>query len=116
MVWIGQNFRAQEVWVSSEIAGSIPNERHEQGVERRPWRGLAVQLLGPLTIVGGLVWGVAQPYRILILDRDSPGGDLYDYVFQGPLLVIVVGLAFAVFVAPGLAADLEPESRRDPAS
>ncbi len=101
--------------MSSEVATSIPSERQRQGVERRPWRALAVQLLGPLTIVGGLVWGVAQPYRILILDRDR-GGDLYDYVFQGPLLVILVGLAFAVLVAPGLVHDLALEERRDPAS
>lgn len=100
--------------MSSEIATSISNERRRQGIERRPWRALAVQLLGPLTIVGGLVWGVAQPYRILILDRDARGGNLYDYVFQGPLLVILVGLAFTVLVAPGLVADLDAEGRRDP--
>jgi hypothetical protein len=102
--------------VSSEIATSVPRETQREGVERRPWRALVVQLLGPITIVGGLVWGVAQPYRILILDRDARGGDLYDYVFQGPLLVILVGLAFAVLVAPGLVADLEAEERRDSAS
>jgi hypothetical protein len=111
----GQDSAAEEVWVSSEIATSVPRETQREGVERRPWRALAVQLLGPITIVGGLVWGVAQPYRILILDRDSRGGDLYDYVFQGPLLVILVGLAFAVLVAPGLVADLEAEERRDSA-
>jgi hypothetical protein len=98
--------------VSSEFATSIPSEERRQGVARRPWRTLAVQLLGPITIVGGLVWGVAQPYRILILDR-ARGGNLYDYVFQGPLLVIVVGLAFSVLVAPGLVHDLEAEERRD---
>jgi hypothetical protein len=102
--------------VSSEIATSIPSDRRRHGVERRPWRALAVQLLGPLTIVGGLVWGVAQPYRVLILDRDAGGGNIYDYVFQGPLLVIIVGLAFTFLVAPGLVADLDSVKRRDPAS
>jgi hypothetical protein len=90
--------------VSSEIATGIPRERRRQGVERRPWRALAVQLLGPLTIVGGLAWAVAQPYRIVILDR---GHNVYDYVFQGPLLVVLVGLAFTFLVAPGLVDDLE---------
>ena len=98
--------------MNSEVATSIPNERRDDRVVRRPWRGLAVQLLGPLTIVGGIVWGVAQPYRILILDHGR-GGDLYDYVFQGPLLVILVGLAFSVLVAPGLVHDLEAAERRD---
>ena len=97
--------------MNSDVATSIPSERERQGIERRPWRALVVQLLGPITIVGGLVWGVAQPYRILILDRGR-GGDLYDYVFQGPLLVIVVGLAFTLLVAPGLVHDLASEERR----
>ena len=111
----GQDFPAQEVWVGPEIATSIPSERPREGVERRPWRALAVQLLGPLTIIGGVVWGVAQPYRVLILDRGR-GGDLYDYVFQGPLLVILVGLAFTFLVAPGLVADLDSVQQRDSAS
>ena len=98
-----------------EIASSIPSERHRQRTERRPWRALAVQLLGPLTMIGGVVWGVAQPYRILLIDRGR-GGDLYDYVFQGPLLVIIVGLAFTFLVAPGLVDDLEAARRRDPES
>ena len=101
--------------MGTEIATSIPSEREKERVERRPWRALAVQLLGPLTMVGGVVWGVAQPYRILLIDRGR-GGDLYDYVFQGPLLVILVGLAYTVFVAPGLVADLEAAERDDSAS
>ena len=96
--------------MNSEIASSIPSERHQQGIERRPWRALTVQLLGPLTIVGGLVWAVAQPYRIVILDRD--GRNLYDYLFQAPLLVVFVGLAVTFLVAPGLVDDLEAVERR----
>src|SRR4029453_17311247 len=106
----GQDFPAQEVWVSSEIATSIPSDRRRQGVERRPWRALAVQLLGPLTIVGGVVWAVAQPYRIVILDRAGQG--IYDYLFQAPLLVVLVGLAFTFCIAPGLVEDLEAEELR----
>jgi hypothetical protein len=114
-VWFAQDFPAQEVWVGPEIATSIPSEREQQRVARRHWRALAVQLLGPLTMVGGVVWGVAQPYRILLIDRGG-GGDLYDYVFQGPLLVILVGLVYTVVVAPGLVADLEAVERDDSAS
>ena len=100
--------------MNSEIATSIPSDRRRQGIERRPWRALAVQLLGPLTIVGGLVWAVAQPYRIVILDRER-SSELYDYLFQAPLLVVLVGLVFTFLVAPGLVDDLEAGSRRDPA-
>lgn len=68
-----------------------------------------MQLLGPLTVVGGLVWAVAQPYRIVLLDREGSG--LYDYLFQGPLLAIAVGLVYTFAIAPGLVEDLEQTER-----
>ena len=98
--------------MSSEIATSIPREDERQGTVRRPWRALAIQLLGPLTILGGLVWAIAQPYRIVLLDRAGQG--IYDYLFQPPLLVMLVGLAFTLVIAPGLVEDLAAEERRDP--
>lgn len=100
--------------MSSEIATSIPREERRQGVLRRPSKSLAVQLIGPLTIVAGLVWAVAQPYRIVFLDRDGQG--LYDYLFQPPLLVVAVGLVFMFVVAPGLVEDLEGVEQDDSAS
>ena len=100
--------------MSSEIATSIPREDARQGVARRPWRVLAIHLLGPLTMVGGLVWAVAQPYRIVLLDREGQG--LYDYLFQPPLLVVLVGLVFTLGIAPGLVEDLDAEEQRGPPS
>jgi hypothetical protein len=91
--------------VSSEIATSIPREEERQGAVRRPWRALAIQLLGPLTMLGGLVWAIAQPYRIAFLYPERKG--FYDYLVQGPLLVVVVGALFMILIAPGLAEDLE---------
>jgi hypothetical protein len=99
--------------VNSEIASSITKEEALQAVERRPWRALAIQLLGPITIVVGLVWAVAQPYRIVFLEREDRG--VYDYVFQAPLLVVLVGLVYTFAIAPGLIEDLEAEESRDPA-
>jgi hypothetical protein len=96
--------------VSSEYATSIPREEAQEPAERRSWRTLAIQLLGPLTIVGGIVWAVAQPYRIVLLDRAGQG--IYDYLFQAPLLVVLVGLAFTFCIAPGLVDDLEAEELR----
>jgi hypothetical protein len=75
---------------------------------------LTVQLLGPLTILGGLVWAVSQPYRIVLLDRDGRG--LYDYLFQAPLLAIVVGFVFTVAIAPGLVEDLEARESDGPSA
>ena len=94
--------------MSSEIATGIP-ERAERRrrVTRRQLRALTVQLLGPLTMIAGVVWAVAQPYRIVLLD---PGGKgIYDFLFQPPLLVVVVGLAYSIGIAPGLVEDLEAD-------
>jgi hypothetical protein len=95
--------------VSSEIATSIRRRvvRRTRSDVRRQRRIVAVQLLGPLTILGGLVWAIAQPYRIAFLYPDGKG--FYDYLAQPPLLVVFVGLAFLLLIAPGLIEDLESE-------
>ena len=100
--------------MSSDIATSIPREDAPQGVARRSWRVLAVQLLGPLTIVAAIVWAVAQPYRIVVLDRDGQG--LWDYLFQPQLLVLLVGALFMLAIAPGLVEDVEALEQDDPAA
>ena len=100
--------------MNSDVATSIPREDARRRSARRPWRALAVQLLGPLTVVGGLVWAVAQPYRIVLLDRERHG--LYDYLFQAPLLAVAVGVLFTVAIAPGLVDDLEATERDGPAA
>lgn len=99
--------------MSSDIATGIPRDDARRRIARRTWRSLVVQLLGPITIVGGVVWAVAQPYRIVFLDRGGHG--VYDYLFQPPLLVVVVGLVFALAIAPGLVEDLENAESDDPA-
>jgi hypothetical protein len=97
--------------VSSEIATSIRRRvvrRTRTGSDiRRQRRIVAVQLLGPLTMIGGLVWAIAQPYRIAFLYPDGKG--FYDYIAQPPLLVVLVGLVFLLLIAPGLVEDLERE-------
>jgi hypothetical protein len=55
----------------------------------------------------GLVWAIAQPYRIVFLEPE--GKNVYDFLVQPPLLVGLVGLVFMVLIAPGLAEDLERE-------
>ena len=93
-----------------DVATSISSEEARQAVARRSWRTLAVQLLGPITVVGGVVWAVAQPYRIVLLNREGQG--LYDYLFQPQLLVVLVGLVFTLCIAPGLVEDLDAEEQR----
>lgn len=74
---------------------------------RRQRRAVAVLLLGPVTMLGGLVWAIAQPYRITFLHPDGKG--VYDYLVQPPLLVVLVGLVYMILIAPGLAEDIEQE-------
>jgi hypothetical protein len=101
------------VAVSSEIATNVQERGGRRRVSRRQLQALTIQLIGPLTVFAALVWAVAQPYRIVFLDPKGKG--FYDFLFQPPLLVAVVGLLYAVVLAPGLVDDLEAEDR-DPAS
>jgi hypothetical protein len=64
-----------------------------------------VTLLGPLTTVGGLVWAFVQPWRLTLLHPRGQG--FWWLVIEPPLLVAVVGVAFAFLVAPGLIEDLQ---------
>ncbi len=90
--------------MSSEIVGPFERATTKDQVSRRSARALAIESLGPLTILGGIVWAILQPYRIVFFD--SAGKGFYDYLVQPPLLVIGVGLLFALVIAPGLVDDL----------
>jgi hypothetical protein len=96
--------------VSSDFATGVRErlERRSSRAARRQRKVVAVLLLGPLTMFGGLVWAIAQPYRIAFLNPEGKGA--YDFLVQPPLLVALVGLVFMVVIAPGLAEDLERES------
>ena len=61
----------------NEFAGSLEEraeERVEGRVETHRVRYLAIEALGPLTILAGIVWAIAQPYRIVFL-RDGAVSD-----------------------------------------
>jgi len=95
--------------VSSDFATGIRErfERRSKRARERQRRVVAVLLIGPLTMFGGLVWAIAQPYRITFLTPE--GKNAYDFIVQPPLLVGLVGLVFMLLIAPGLAEDLEQE-------
>jgi len=90
--------------MSSEIVGPIERASERAKTERRFSREMAVESLGPVTILGGVVWAILQPYRIVFLHPAGKG--FYDYLIQGPVLVVAVGLFFALVIAPGLSEDL----------
>jgi hypothetical protein len=95
--------------VSSELVGELERRSERRRIARRPPRELAIESLGPLTMLAGVVWAIAQPYRIAFLDPDGKG--FYDFVAQPPLLVVFVGLVFALGIAPGLLDDLREGER-----
>jgi hypothetical protein len=71
---------------------------------RRSARVLAVHALGPLTMLGGVVWAFVQPWRVTLLHPHGQG--FWWLVVEPPLLVAAAGLAFAL-LAPGIVRDLE---------
>jgi len=71
----------------------------------RTWRARLIGTLGPATATAGFVWAVIQPYRITLLHPDGQG--FWWLVAEPPLWVLLVGLAFARYVAPGLIEDLD---------
>jgi hypothetical protein len=68
-------------------------------------RARAIGLLGPLTVVAGLVWAIVQPYRLTLLHPYHQG--IWWLIAEPPLLVVVAGLVFAFAVAHPLMDDLE---------
>jgi hypothetical protein len=72
---------------------------------RRSLRAAAVNLIGPLTMLGGVAWAFLQPYRLTLLHPHDQG--FWWLVSEPPLFVILVGLGFALFLAPALLDDLE---------
>src|ERR671923_2129577 len=75
----------------------------------RSGRARAVSALGPLTVAAGLLWAFVQPYRIPLLHPHGQG--FWCLFVEPPLWVMLVGLAFALVVAPGVLEDVEAEER-----
>ena len=69
------------------------------------WRPLVISLLGPITALAGVVWAIVQPYRVTLLHPH--GESVWWLLVEPPLLVVVVGIAFHLFVARPLVEDLE---------
>jgi len=74
-------------------------------LRRRSLRATAVNLIGPVTMLGGVVWAFVQPYRLTFLHPHGQG--FWWLLAEPPLYVVLVGLTFAVFLAPALIQDLE---------
>ena len=87
--------------MSAELAPEL--ERTE--TRPRSLRARIVGLLGPVISIAGLVWAVAQPYRITLLHPHGQG--FWWLLSEPPIFVALAGVLFHRFVARGLLADLE---------
>jgi hypothetical protein len=74
-------------------------------LRRRSLRAAAVNLIGPLTMLAGVAWAFLQPDRLTILHPHGQG--FWWLLSEPPLYVILVGLGFALLLAPALLEDLE---------
>jgi hypothetical protein len=73
--------------------------------QRSTTQARIVSGLGPATALAGVIWAIAQPYRLTLL---HPRGESFWWLaVEPPLLVIAVGLLFHFVVLPGLLEDLE---------
>ena len=79
----------------------------EERVARRTPRMVVIEALGPLTMLAGVVWAIAQPYRVALFHPAGKG--FYDWLVEPPLLVVAVGILFAAVIAPGIIDDLRSE-------
>ncbi len=68
-------------------------------------RAHAVSFVGPAVAAAGIVWAILQPYRVTLLHPRGQG--VWWLIADPPLLVIGVGIVFALVVARPLLADLE---------
>jgi len=75
------------------------------GTAYRSGRARALGVLGPLTVLSGLVWAIVQPYRLTLLHPHHQG--FWWLVLEPPLLIAAAGLFFSIVVARPLLADLE---------
>jgi hypothetical protein len=100
--------------VVNELVTPRTKAAAESRVVRRGLRVLVIEALGPLTVLGGIVWAVAQPYRVTFFYPDGKG--IWEWLVQPPLLVVLVGLLFSLVVAPGVVDDLEQREHGDAAA
>jgi hypothetical protein len=91
-----------EAALNSQIASEIPVRRTRA---RRSARVVAVLSLAPVTVLAGVAWAFLQPYRLTLLHPHGQG--FWWLAVEPPLLVILVGVLFQLFVAPGVVEDLE---------
>jgi hypothetical protein len=92
--------------VNAELAHELERRRASRA-RTRSGRARIIGGLGPLTVLAGLVWAFAQPYRLTFLHPHGQG--FWWLLSEPPIYVVLVGILFWRVIAPGLLEDLEAE-------
>jgi hypothetical protein len=71
------------------------------------WQARLISTIGPLTSLGGALWAVLQPYRITLLHPLD--NSFWWLIVEPPIYVVLVGVAFHVYVARSLVEDLKAQ-------
>ena len=101
--------------MSAEFAHELQQER----AAAHALRARIVLGIGWVVMLAGVVWALAQPYRLTILHPYGQG--FWWLVSEPPLYVVLAGVVFRLVVAKPLVEDLEPAGppgragQRDPA-
>ena len=85
----------------SPVRRALTPHRLEAPCSRRT---AAVAAIGPLIVLAGVLWALAQPDRLPLLDPDAQG--FWPLAVEPPLLVLLAGVFFHRSIALGLIRDL----------
>ena len=93
--------------MSADIAHELHRREEGEATTRSP-RARIVLAVGPLTALAGIVWAIAQPWRLTLL---HPHGQGFWWLFaEPPLYVVLVGVLFRFVIARGVVADMEEDA------
>jgi hypothetical protein len=94
--------------VSADIAHDLQGKtKTKERATPLALRARMVLALGPATVLGGVLWAVAQPWRLTLLHPHAQG--LWWLLAEPPLFVVLVGLLFRFLIAPSIVEDMRSE-------
>jgi hypothetical protein len=94
------------------MSANVAHDLHgteETTVATRSTRARVILALGPATVLAGVLWALAQPWRLTLLHPHHQG--FWWLVSEPPIFVVAVGIIFRVLIAPGVVEDLEEAER-----
>jgi hypothetical protein len=95
--------------MSADYAHRLQGERENERTTARSIRVRAILALGPVTALAGIAWAVVQPWRLTLLHPAAQG--FWWLISEPPIYVVLAGVLFRLFLAPGIVQDVEEAER-----